>query len=470
VTWSGSLDLRTLRAAYAAGTLSPVEVVHAIHNRIAAAGETHAWIHLPPRDQAERAARAAMARPQGPLWGIPFSVKDCNDVPGMPTTNAFPPTAYVPQTTGQAIARLLDAGAICLGKTNMDQFGIGLVGMRTPYGACANPFDARFISGGSSSGSAVSVALGQASFSIGNDAAGSGRVPAAFCNIVGLKPTPGLVSNSCVTGGGCVKTIETVSVFALTAEDALEVLRLIAGFDPSHPFSRPEADDADLLPRAAPARFAFGIPKGEGLRFFGDDAAARMFTEAVRRLEAMGGTVEEVDFAPFEEVQRILYDGPWIAERALVLDEVLARHGPALHPVTRQILEGGSTYSAKDTFRAIHRIAELKAVTRPLWARLDALVVPSTPTIYRMEEIEADPIALNARLGIYTNFVNLMGLSGIAVPNGFRPDGLPQGITLLGPPFAEARLAALGGAYHRGLGVPLGATGHVHPPVNAPRA
>jgi allophanate hydrolase len=370
-------------------------------------------------------------------------VKDCNDVPGMPTTNGFPPSAYVASGTGQAIGRLLDAGAVCLGKTNMDQFGIGLVGMRTPYGACSSPFEPSFISGGSSSGSAVSVALGQASFSIANDAAGSGRVPAGVCNIVGLKPTPGLVSNACVTGGGCVKTIETVSVMALTAEDALEVLQRIAGFDSTHAFSRPEADAVDLGRQAAPARFAFGIPKGDGLRFFGDAAAERMFGDALRRLEAMGGVAEEVDFAPFEEVQRILYDGPWIAERALVLDEVLARHGPELHPATRRILESGGSWSAKDTFRAIHRVAELKAATRPIWSRLDALLVPTAPTAYRKAEIEAEPIALNARLGNYTNFVNLMGLSGIAVPNGFRPDGVALGVTLLGPAFAEARLAAL---------------------------
>jgi allophanate hydrolase len=462
MSWSGSLDLATLRAAYAAGDTEPGEVVGVIHDRIAEAGDTKAWIHLVPREAAIAAARSA---PRGPLHGIPFSVKDCNDVPGMPTTNAFPPSAYVPERTGQAITRLLEAGAVCLGKTNMDQFGIGLVGMRTPYGACASPFHPAFISGGSSSGSAVTVARGQASFSIANDAAGSGRVPAAFCNIVGLKPTPALVSNACVTGGGCVKTLETVSVMALTAEDALDVLRLIAGFDPSHPFSRPEADSVDLTMPAVPARFAFGIPKGAGLRFFGDAEAERLFAEAIGRLEAMGGTAEEVDFAPFEEVQRLLYDGPWIAERALVLDGILARHGPELHPVTRRILSAAGSHSAKDTFRAIHRVAELKMATRPLLARLHALMVPSTPTTYRHDEITAEPIALNARLGIYTNFVNLMGLAGIAVPSGFRADGPALGVTFLGPGFCEARLSALGAAFHRRLGGRLGATPHPLPPA-----
>jgi allophanate hydrolase len=260
-----------------------------------------------------------------------------------------------------------------------------------------------------------------------------------------------------------VKTIETVSVMALTADDGLEVLRLIAGYDPTHPFSRPDADGVDLRMPDPPSRFTVGIPKGEGLRFFGDSAAEAMFAQAIRRLEGMGGTVEEVDFTPFEEAQRILYDGPWIAERALTLDDVVAKHGAALHPVTRQILQSAGGHSAKDAFRAIHRIAELRMITRPVLKRLHALMVPTTPTIYRKAEIEADPIALNSRLGIYTNFVNLMGLSGIAVPNGFRPDGLPLGVTFLGPGFAEARLAALGGAYQRELGGKMGATQHPVP-------
>lgn len=464
-TWSpgtGSLDVGTLRRLYAEGTLTPSQVVAAVYDRIALRGDDKVWIHLAPRDAVLAEARALEhAGPSGhPLWGIPFSVKDCNDVPGMPTTNALPETAYVAETTGQAISRLTDAGAICIGKTNMDQFGIGLVGMRTPYGACSSVFDERYISGGSSSGSAVSVAAGLVSFSIGNDAAGSGRVPAAFNNIVGLKPTPGLVSNACVSGGGCVKTIETVSVFALTVENALTVLRLIAGYDPTYPFSRPEADAVDLAMRGAPPHFRFGVPAGDALRFFGDTEAEALYRTGLARLESIGGTRVDVDFAPFEETQRILYDGPWIAERALTLDPIVARHRESLHPVTRTILESAKSYSAVDTFRAIHRIAELKCATRPTWDSIDVLVVPSTPTIYTKAEIAADPIALNARLGIYTNFANLMGLSAVAVPNGFRPDGLPQGITILALPFQETRVAAIGAAFHRASDMPLGGTGN----------
>lgn len=470
--WShatGSLDIGTLQRHYAEGTLAPSDIIDAICQRIALRGDDSTWIHLASREsvlarcrELERAGRS-----MHPLWGIPFSVKDCNDVPGMPTTNALPETAYIAETTGQAISQLLDAGAICIGKTNMDQFGIGLVGMRTPYGACSNAFDERYISGGSSSGSAISVAASLVSFSIANDAAGSGRVPAAFNNIVGLKPTPGLVSNACVSGGGCVKTIETVSVFALTVEDALAVLRRIAGYDPTYPFSRPEADDVDLILRPPPRQFRFGVPSGDALRFFGDVDAEALFQAGLARLESIGGKRVEIDFAPFEETQRILYDGPWIAERALTLDPIVARYRDRLHPVTRTILESAKSYSAMDAFRAIHRVAELKCATRPTWDSIDVLVVPSTPTIYAKAEIAADPIALNSRLGIYTNFANLMGLCAVAVPNGFRPDGLPQGVTLLAPSWQEARISAVGAALHRASGLPLGATGNLPDPHSA---
>lgn len=460
-----SLDLATLRTGYASGRITPTCVIDAIYSRIAERGEDHVWIHLVPHEEARAAAEELQARgfDGRPLWGMPFSIKDCNDVPGLPTTNGLPESAYMAQTTGQAVTRLFDAGALLVGKTNMDQFGIGLVGMRTPYGACSSVFDDDFISGGSSSGSAVSVAAGLVSFSIANDAAGSGRVPAAFNNIVGIKPTPGLVSNACVSGGGCAKTIETLSVFALTVADGMSVLTVIAGYDPTYPFSKPEADTVDLDLPPTPARFRFGIPDGEALRFFGDPEAKRLFNGAVDRLKSLGGEPVPVDFTPFEETQRILYDGPWICERALSLDAVLEKHRVSIHPVTRQILERGANYTATDVFRAIHKIADLKCAVRPLWDDLATIMVPTTPTIYRKDEVLADPIRLNSQLGIYTNFVNLMGLAAIAVPNGFRADGLPLGVTFLGPSFSEARIASIAATFHLSTGLPLGATGAPQP-------
>ncbi|MEM8662950.1 MAG: allophanate hydrolase [Pseudomonadota bacterium] len=456
--WPQAWTLNSLRKAYAAG-LSPAKVVMEILERIDGGAAPHAFTHTPSREQLAAAVEALGPKPDGrPLWGVPFSVKDCNDVPSMPTTNALPAMAYTPETTGGTIARLLDAGAICIGKTNMDQFGIGLVGMRSPYGAPSCVFSAEHISGGSSSGSGVATALGLGVFSIGNDAAGSGRVPAAFNNIVGIKPTPGLLSNTAVSGGGCVKTIETMSVFALTVEDGMEVTRLLAGFDPDDLFSSPLADTADLEDGNTPAAFSFGVPTGDDLDFAGDSDAERLFEEAIARLEALGGTPRPVDFAPFREVPAILYDGPWIAERAVSLGPVIEKYGADIHPVTCQILDNAKSYSAIDTFRAIHRIAELKRDTRALWEAIEVLLVPTTPTIYTKVEIEADPIGLNSRLGIYTNFVNLMGLCGVAVPNGFRADRVPQGVTFLAPSFAEGRAARLGAAFHRSLGGMLGAS------------
>ncbi|WP_337270921.1 allophanate hydrolase [Oryzifoliimicrobium ureilyticus] len=462
---TGSLDLTTLTKAYLSGALTPTRVINAIYDRIEARENDHVWIYLVPRETA--LAAASTLEKQGydgrPLWGIPFSVKDCNDIVGLPTTNALKESAYVATSSGQALDRIFEAGALLIGKTNMDQFGIGLVGMRSPYGACSSVFDERFISGGSSSGSGVSVAAGLSSFSIANDAAGSGRVPAGFNNIVGIKPTPGLVSNACVSGGGCVKTIETLSIFSLTVEDGMKVLELIAGYDPSYPFSKPEADAVALTPVVAPPHFRFGVPAEAALRFFGDTEAERLFDEAIQRLTAMGGEKVEVDFTPFEETQRILYEGPWISERALSLDRVLAQYGEAIHPVTRQILSRSGSFSALDAFAAIHRIAELKRDTRAVWDDVSVLMVPTTPTIYTKEEVAANPIQLNSNLGIYTNFVNLMGLCGIAVPNGFRNDGLPLGVTFLARSFEEARAAGIAAAFHKATGLKLGKFDNAYP-------
>ncbi|MCX5515889.1 allophanate hydrolase [Kaistia algarum] len=464
-TATGSLDLTTLGRLYRNGSLTPSAVVDAVYDRIAARGDDHVWIHLAPRDSLlAQAAKLEQAGPtEDPLWGIPFSVKDCNDVPGMPTTNALPQMAYVPETTGQSMQRLLDSGALCLGKVNMDQFGIGLVGVRTPYGACSSVFHEDFISGGSSSGSGVSVGAGLVSFSVANDAAGSGRVPAAFNNIVGLKPTPGLISNSAVSGGGSLKSAETMTVFALTVEDAVTVGKRMAGYDPAYEFSKPEADQVDLVVGPIPPRFRFGVPAGAALRFFGDVEAAKLFDTAIARLEAMGGTRVEVDFTPFEETQKLLYGGPFIAERAIAMDSVVEKYRDVIHPVTLQILETSSDYSAKDVFAAMHRVAALKRDTRAAWTDIDVLLVPTTPTIYRKDEILADPIRLNAQLGIYTNFVNLMGLCGVAVPNGFRPDGLPQGVTFLAPTWQDAKAASYAAAFQKRTGLTLGATGNSLP-------
>jgi allophanate hydrolase len=446
VSWNGSPALPVLGRLYREGRLRPSEVVEAVHARIAGRGGNNVWIHLVRRADALARARALEAEGPGPspLWGAPFSVKDCNDVPGLPTTNALPAMRYVATATGPPVERLLAAGAVCLGKTNMDQLGIGLVGVRTPYGVARNPFSAAHVPGGSSSGSAVSVSAGLASFSLANDAAGSGRVPCGFTNTVGVKPTPGLVSNRCVSGGGCLKTLETVSVMALTVEDGMEALRAVAGFDGEDPFSRPEADGVGLGLGDAPERFRFGVPTGEGPRFFGDGEAARVFADAVARLEPLGGEPVPADWSPFEEAQRLLYEGPFVAERTPSLAPVLERRREDLHPVTRTILEGGRSWSAMDLFRAVHRVAELKRDARALWRQVGVLLVPTAPTIPTIAEVEADPVGLNARLGTYTNFVNLIG-----PVRGRGPGGLPRGRAALGRDIPGAFVAGGGGRHDR---------------------
>lgn len=375
------------------------------------------FIHLIPKEQVVGRARDA----RGPLAGLLFAVKDNIDVAGLPTTAACPDFSYVAERTAPCVQRLLDAGAVLIGKTNMDQFATGLVGTRSPYGVCRNAFHKDFISGGSSSGSAVAVALGMADFALGTDTAGSGRVPAAFNAIVGLKPTPGAVSTAGVVPA--CRSLDCVSIFAKTCARAASVFQTIREEIPSTSFS------AD--------RFRFAVPKD--LEFHGDAEYARLFAKAVERLQRLGGEILEVDFAPFLEVQRLLY-GPWVAERTADLESFL----PAMLAVTRRIIEAGRQFSAVDLFQAQHRLAELK---RSCWGNWDLLCVPGAPTIYRISEVEADPIEANARLGRYTNFVNLLGLAAITLPAGFRSDGLPFGLTLVGAPFSEVALARVGARF-----------------------
>ena len=402
---TGSLDFTTLRALYAARELRPEDVVRAVYRRIAARGQDHVWIHLVPEAEAVAAAqRMAAALPtSAPLFGLPCAIKDNIDVPGLPSTNAFPPSRRIAASTGPAVQRLLDAGAIVIGKTNMDQLAIGLVGVRSPYGAARNAFEAAFVPGGSSAGSGAAVGAGIVSFALGNDAAGSGRVPAAFNNVVGVKPTPGLVSNTAVVGGGTAKSLETISIFALTVDDGMHVLRLIAGYDPDDLFSKTEARFCDLSPQSAPARFRFAVPRARDLVFFGDGDAERLFEAAIARLESLGGTAVEVDYAVFMQAQRLLYEAPFLAERNVSVEAMIAGHEDALHPATRTILASGRDWTARDAYRAIHRLAELKRDARRLLAGTDVFVVPTTPTIYRIAEVEAEPLLLNARLGTYTN-------------------------------------------------------------------
>jgi allophanate hydrolase len=442
VGWSvPSLDLASLAAFYTAEPSGPLRVLAAIDARITAA-DPAIFIHRASLESMKaelaEATRRRLAGESLPLFGVPYVVKDNIDVAGIPTTAACPAFAYVPQESAAVVERLHLAGAIFVGKANLDQFATGLVGTRSPYGACKNPFDPRYVSGGSSSGSAVSVALGLASFALGTDTAGSGRVPAAFCDLVGLKPTKGALSTRGVVPA--CRTLDCVSIFAKNCADAKTIFELTAHYDERDPFSRDASrEDAPIFFR--PLRF--GIPKPEQLQFFGDADAERLYMSAIARLESMGATRVEFDYAPFEEAAQLLYSGPWVAERLHAAGPLLARDPSALHPVIRSILESAYQQTALDAFRGQYRLAELRRDASAEWEKMDVLLLPTTPTIYTAAQVESEPIELNQRLGYYTNFVNLMDLAAVAVPAGFRADGLPLGVTFMGRAHSDHALLAL---------------------------
>ncbi len=398
-----SLDFHNLRAAYRSGALTPSRLVEDILARIVRNGEDHVWISRVP-DAALRAAAQALDARQAssieelPLFGLPFAVKDNIDVVGMPTTAGCPDYAYAPTVSAPVVERLQRAGALLVGKTNLDQFATGLVGTRSPYGVSRNPFDADFIPGGSSSGSAVAVAAGFVAFALGTDTAGSGRVPAAFNNIVGLKPTRGLLPTVGVVPA--CRSLDCVSIFALTVEDAVSVLAAARGEAPADPYGRPAPAGYAATVPAKPGRFRFALPRYEQLRFFGNRAAETLFAGAIERMRALGGEAIEIDYAPFAAAAELLY-GPLVSERTADLAEFLAAQPQAFHPVTRSILEGGRSYSAVDLMQANHRLNSLRHEAGTVWKSVDFLLLPSAGTIYRIDEIAADPVRLNSNLGYY---------------------------------------------------------------------
>lgn len=458
-----SLDLVSLSGAYARGTLTPATVVRDIYNELPRHADNPIWIHLLPQDAVQRQAQTIEARRAAgealPLYGIPFAVKDNIDVADCPTTAACPAYAYTPAATAHAVQCLLDAGALLIGKTNLDQFATGLVGVRSPYGAPRNVFNADYISGGSSSGSAVAVAAGLASFALGTDTAGSGRVPAGFNNIVGLKPTPGIVSTRGVVPA--CRSLDCVSVFALTCEDATQVFEVMHGFDAGDIYARRDHASATPIGTA----FRCGVPRAAQREFFGDAQARAAFEQSLATLRTLGATLVDIDFAPFAETARLLYDGPWVAERYAAIREFFETRPLEVHPVTRQVIANAQKWNAADTFNAFYRLRELQRRCDGLWQAMDVLAVPTSGTIYTHDQVAQAPIQTNTNLGYYTNFVNLLDYCALAVPGVFRADGLPAGVTLIGRAHQDAALAQLGGRLHRASGVTLGATGHALPPV-----
>lgn len=446
-----SLLISELRSGYLGGRFTPADILHHVMDRADRASERHVWITRFSRAQVmgytqalQSAAIAAL-----PLYGIPFVVKDNIDVEGVPTSAACPQFAYTPTRSASVVRRLIAAGAIPLGKTNLDQFATGLVGVRSPYGACRNSFNDQFISGGSSSGSAVAVATGLASFSLGTDTAGSGRIPAAFNNLIGLKPSVGRISARGVVPA--CRSLDCVSIFALTSGDAAAVFDVAQGFDPEDPYSRE-------LGNTAIAGSRCGVPRREQLKFFGDSEYARLFDAALARLEAGGATRVEIDFAPFLDAARLLYGGPWIAERYAAVGQFIDENPGAALPLTAAIISAGKAPTAAEAFAGVYQLKELKRAADAVWSTADFLVTPTAGTIYSIAAIEADPLRLNTTLGYYTNSMNLLDLAGVAVPAGFRADGLPFGITLIGPVSSERALLALADTVHHSTSATLGAT------------
>lgn len=394
-----------------------------------------------------------------PLFGVPYAVKDNIDAVGLDTTAGCPAFAYRPARSSTVVERLEAAGAVLVGKTNLDQFATGLVGTRSPYGVVPNAFDPEYVSGGSSSGSAVAVARGEVLFALGTDTAGSGRVPAGLNNLVGLKPSRGLVSARGVVPA--CQSLDCVSLFALTVADAVRVFDVTRGFDAADPYARELA----LWPDRAPAEPRLAFPSTT--EFYGDACARDAFALAVASFDELGASATSYDLDLFQEAAALLYEGPWVAERMATIGPFLAQHPDDVHPVVRRIIEGATAFDAASVFRAVTRLHELQREAARLFTDVDALVVPTVPTVYRINEVLAEPLTTNRRLGYYTNFVNLLDLAAIAVPGPFRSDGLPAGVTLIGPAGSDRLLADLAQRFHHAVAPPLAGTGKALPPAEA---
>jgi allophanate hydrolase len=433
-----------MRQRYLAGDLTPTALVETLDKAIGTEDAHHVWIRRLKMEEMLAYAKKLEGRdiPSLPLYGIPFAIKDNIDLAGIPTTAACPEYAYTPSKSATVVQKLIDAGAIPVGKTNLDQFATGLVGARSPHGAGRNAFNPDYISGGSSAGSAVSVALGQVSFSLGTDTAGSGRVPAAFNNLIGHKPTCGLLSTTGVIPA--CRTLDCVSIFALNAADAAAVLEVAQGFDVDDPYSRP----APTSKRFMGSNFKFGVPQAHQLEFFGNPDTPALFNNAVKKLKTLGGEAVTIDFAPFLETARLLYEGPWVAERYAAIREFIETKPDGLLPVTRQIIGGATKFSAADTFAALYKLKAMQRRVAPVWDDIDMLLTPTAGTIYRVAEIEAEPVKYNSNLGYYTNYVNLLDMSAIAVPAGFQGNGLPFGVTLTAPAFSDDLLLKIASHLH----------------------
>jgi allophanate hydrolase len=438
------LNARKIAADVGAGRVTATAIVEGVIERLAVydAIQPQAWISRFGREALLRAAAIVDARVAAgeslPLAGVPFAVKDNIGVAGVDTTAGCPSFAFRPANSSTIVQRLVDAGAICIGKTNLDQFATGLNGTRSPHGAPRNVYNLAYVSGGSSSGSAVTVAAGLVAFALGTDTAGSGRVPAAFNHLVGFKPSRGRWSNNGLVPA--CKTLDCITVLASSVADARLVDDVVAGFDPADPFS------ATIPDRSRDAR-KIGVPRPDQRVWFGDLESERLYDQALACLIGGGAEIVEIDMTPLKEAAQLLYEGPWVAERAAALETVLAADPGDLDPVVREVVAPGLDMRAVDLFNGIYRLAELRRIADTLWETIDLIVLPTTGTTYRVSELYAAPIALNSNLGAYTNFVNLLDMAAIAVPAGARHNATGFGITLIGPAGTDLALMSAGETY-----------------------
>jgi len=454
-----NLSISHLQQAYRDQQLTPRNLVEQILRRSADYAEHNIWIQQLSLQQIEPYLEYLQTKSVGdlPLYGVPFAIKDNIDLAGVPTTAACVEFSYTPDKSAFVVEQLIRAGAIPMGKTNMDQFATGLVGVRSPepWGACKNAFNKDYISGGSSSGSSVAVALGLASFSLGTDTAGSGRVPASFNNLVGLKPSKGLLSMSGVVPA--CRSLDCVSIFALTTDDANAVLEQAAVYDVDDPYARAIPFDNNARHYGLPeSTFSFAVPKADQLEFFANESARALFYQSVETMQSLGGIKQEIDFSLFLDAAKLLYDGPWVAERYVAIEGMMTQQPEALLPVIRSIIGSAENRTAMEVFRAEYQMQAYREQSKKVLREFDFLLTPTAGTIYSIDQVNADPIKLNSNLGYYTNYMNLLDCACVAVPAGFIENGLPWGISLVSSAMKDRKLLAYANRWQQALNLKPG--------------
>ncbi len=431
-----NLGIKNLKEKYIKNEITPKELISLVKKRIKEYEDHNIWIYVLNDEELEPYLKNLENKDpkELPLYGIPFAIKDNIDLEHIPTTAGCKEYEYIPSKSSFVVEKLIEAGAIPVGKTNLDQFATGLVGTRSPYGECKNSINPEYISGGSSSGSAVSVALDMASFSLGTDTAGSGRVPAAFNNLIGLKASKGVVSTSGVVPA--CRSLDCVTVFAKELLAIETVFEIVNKYDEEDIYSR----EYIATKEKAKSSFTFAIPKKEHLKFFGDEQAKKLFQEAVKKFESLGGKVVEIDYTPFDESANLLYSGPWVTERYIAIKETITKTPEVVNETVRTIISSGDKIDAINYFESEYTLKKNRKIMDKIFKEYEFILTPTTGTIYTIEEVNADPIQLNTNLGYYTNFMNLLDLCAVAVPAGFRENGLPFGVTIVADKFEENKI------------------------------